>query len=115
MNRIAAIFVLIGAVYPAAAEVKEVKNDYPTAARAEYVFGCMGANGQTPEMLRKCSCSIDVIASLIAYERYVQIETILRMAQVPGERTAAYRGSMWANSMIDELRSAEAEATLKCF
>ena len=38
-------------------------NDYPTATRADYVFGCMAANGQTREALERCSCSIDVIAS----------------------------------------------------
>ena len=26
-------------------------NDYPTAARADYVFGCMAANGQTRDNL----------------------------------------------------------------
>ena len=26
----------------------EEANDYPTSARAEYVFGCMKANGETP-------------------------------------------------------------------
>ena len=31
-------------------------NDYPTTARADYVFGCMKANGETQEILQKCSC-----------------------------------------------------------
>ena len=90
-------------------------DDYPTVTRAEFVFGCMGANGQTPEILYKCSCSIDVIASIIPYDRYVQIETVMRMQQVAGERTAAFRTTKWANAMVDEFKSAEAEATLKCF
>jgi hypothetical protein len=38
-------------------------NDYPTVARADYVFGCMQVNGQTRDALERCSCSIDVIAS----------------------------------------------------
>jgi hypothetical protein len=38
-------------------------NDYPTAARADYVFACMKTNGDTRPALEKCSCSIDVIAS----------------------------------------------------
>ena len=38
-------------------------NDYPTVARADYVFGCMASNGQTRDALEKCSCSVDVIAS----------------------------------------------------
>src|ERR1700743_2484089 len=45
-------------------------NDYPPSARADSVFGCMKANGETQELLQKCSCSIDVIASIVPYERY---------------------------------------------
>ena len=59
-------------------------NDYPTSARADYVFGCMKANGETQELLQKCSCSIDVIASIIPYDRYVAAETIISMSQVTG-------------------------------
>ena len=57
-------------------------NDYPTSARAEYVFGCMKANGETRQTIDQCSCSIDVLASLLPYERYVTAETVLSMAQV---------------------------------
>ncbi|MFQ5617709.1 MAG: hypothetical protein ACE5FR_01945 [Rhodospirillales bacterium] len=116
MNRIVAVCILIGAVFPAAAdEVQEVKNDYPTAARAEFVLGCMGANGQTPEMLRKCSCSIDFIASIIPYEKYVRMETVLRLQQLSGDRGGLYRSTPWAKALIEELGTTQAEATLKCF
>jgi hypothetical protein len=40
-------------------------NDYPTAARADYVFACMKTNGDTRQALEKCACSIDVIASIL--------------------------------------------------
>ncbi len=113
MNRIAVIFVLIGAVYPAAAA--GVDNDYPTAARADYVFGCMASNGQTQQMLRKCSCSIDVIASIMPYERYVQSETILRMRQVGGEKSTVFRDAPWMKAVIDDLKRAQAEPELACF
>ncbi|MCH7957901.1 MAG: hypothetical protein IIB63_10140 [Proteobacteria bacterium] len=113
MNRIAAIFVLIGAVYPAAAA--EVDNDYPTAARADYVFGCMASTGQTQQMLGKCSCSIDVIASIMPYERYVQSETILRMRQIGGEKSTVFRDAPWMKAVIDDLKRAQAEAELACF
>ena len=112
VKRLCLILVLASAAHPTAGHSVD---EYPTAARVEYVLGCMAVNGQTPEMLRKCSCSIDFTASVIPYEKYVQIETILRMQQLRSERTAAFRGSKWANSMIDELKSAEAESTLACF
>ena len=53
-------------------------NDYPTAARADYVFGCMKANGETRQALDQCSCSIDVVATLLPYERYISAETVDR-------------------------------------
>ena len=49
-------------------------NDYPTSARADYVFACMKTNGDTRQVLEQCSCSIDVIASILPYERYVTAE-----------------------------------------
>ena len=64
-------------------------NDYPTAARAEYVFGCLKANGETRQAIEQCSCSIDVVASLVPYERYVTAETVLSMSQVGGTLAAS--------------------------
>jgi len=90
-------------------------NDYPTAALADYVFGCMASNGQTQEMLQKCSCSIDVISSLVSYDEYVQAETVLRMVQQPGEAAGVFRDSAWTKSVVEDLRRAQAEAEIRCF
>ena len=90
-------------------------NDYPTAARADYVFGCMASNGQTQEMLNRCSCSIDVIASLLPYDRYVEAETVVRMRQVGGEKTVMFRDSAVAKETLAELKRAQAEAEIRCF
>lgn len=93
----------------------KAENDFPTAARADYVFGCMASNGQTQEMLYKCSCSIDVIAELMRYDQYVQAETIIRMRGIPGEKTAAMRDTPWTQEVIDLMRRSQAEAELRCF
>jgi hypothetical protein len=90
-------------------------NDYPTAARADYVFGCMKANGETRQALERCSCSIDVIASILPYERYVTAETVLSMAQVPGTLGSQFRSTEYAKVAVDELRRAQAEAEVRCF
>jgi hypothetical protein len=90
-------------------------NDYPTSARADYVFGCMKANGETPEILQKCSCSIDVIASIIPYERYVTTETILSMSQVTGPVGSEFRSTEPARLAVQEFRRAQAEAEVRCF
>ena len=90
-------------------------NDYPTAARADYVFGCMKANGETRHTLDQCSCSIDTVASLLPYERYVTAETVLSMAQVRGNLGGQFRSSEQATSALNDLRRAQAEAEVRCF
>jgi hypothetical protein len=92
-------------------------HDYPTAALADYVFGCMASNGQNPQALENCACSIDVIASIVPYEDYVAGETVLRMRQVRGggEKMAIFRDTAMAKDAIDRLRRAQIEAELRCF
>jgi hypothetical protein len=90
-------------------------NDYPTAARVDYVFACMKANGDTRDSLERCSCSIDVITTLLPYEAYVAAETVMSLAQVPGERGAQFRSAPGSQVAIDSLRRAQAEAEVRCF
>jgi hypothetical protein len=90
-------------------------NDYPTSARADYVFACMKANGETQRSLEQCSCSIDVIASIVPYDRYVTAETVLRMAQVRGNLGGEFRSTEQAKAAVDDLRRAQAEAEVRCF
>ena len=90
-------------------------NDYPTAVRADYVFGCMAANGNTQPSLERCACSIDVIADLLPYERYVQAETVLRMGQTAGERAEVVRSAGAFRDMVADLRRAQIEAEVQCF
>jgi hypothetical protein len=90
-------------------------NDYPTSARAEYVFGCMKANGETRQSIEQCSCSIDVVASLVPYDRYITGETALSMSQVRGNLSAQFRTSEQATNAINEIRRAQAEAEVRCF
>lgn len=105
----------IGLIAVPAAGVRA--HPYPTAALADYVFACMAANGQTQEALEKCACSIDVIASILPYDEYVQGETVLRMRQVRGggEKMALFRDTAVAKEAVDRLRRAQIEAELRCF
>ena len=90
-------------------------NDYPTVARADYVFGCMATNGDSREILEKCACSIDAIAGIIPYDAYVKAETVLSMQQVGGERMAIFRTAQFAKTLVADLRRAQAEAEILCF
>jgi hypothetical protein len=101
---------------PAAAQdLPPELNDFPTEARAEYVFTCMAVNGQNQDMLRRCSCSIDVIASVLRYDRYVEAETVLTMRQTAGDRVGMFRSAPSADAMVQDLRRAQAEAEVRCF
>jgi hypothetical protein len=90
-------------------------NDYPTSARVEYVFGCLKANGETRQAIEQCSCSVDVVASLVPYARYVTAETVLSMSQVRGNLGGQFRTSEQAASALNDLRRAQAEAEVRCF
>lgn len=90
-------------------------NDYPTEARADYVFGCMASNGRSADVLRRCSCSIDVIATIVPYEDYVEAETVLSLQQVGGERMSIFRTAALAKELVATLRRAQAEADIICF
>ena len=106
------VFLAKGAL---AQSVEERLNDYPTEARADYVFGCMAVNGQGRDVLIKCACSIDRIASILPYEKYVEAETVLSMQQVGGERMSIFRTARSAQDLVAELRRAQAEAEIICF
>ena len=90
-------------------------NDYPTVATADYVFGCMQANGNTPQSLQRCSCSFDVVASIVPYEQYVEASTFLSMGQVTGEKGTLFKTGVESKRVIGDLRRAQAEAEIRCF
>jgi hypothetical protein len=90
-------------------------NDYPTAARADYVFACMKSNGETRQALDQCSCAIDVIASVLPYDRYVSAETVLSLSQVPGRFGTMFQSPEQARSVVADLQRAQAEARVRCF
>ena len=110
---LAALLLAAGAV--PAHEAPGALNDYPTAARADYVFACMATNGQSRAILEKCACSIDVIASLLPYEKYVQAETVLSLRLTGGERMAVFRSAAMTDALVADLRRAQAESEILCF
>lgn len=93
----------------------ELVNDYPTEARADYVFGCMKANGENSDSLRRCSCSIDVIATIVPYQRYEEASTFMSLGQLSGENGALFRGAEESKAAIGDLKRAQAEAEMRCF
>ena len=96
-------------------ETPHPKYDYPTAARADYVIGCLAANGFNRLYLEKCACGIDTIANMLPYDDYEKASTILSMQQGGlGERGALFRNTPIAREELDKLHKAEAEVNLRC-
>lgn len=93
---------------------KGPRDDYPTSARADYVFACMQVNGQTQEALDRCSCAINVVASILPYKGYVSAETVLRMQREKSFLSMEFHTAT-AKNIVRRLREAEAEGEVRCF
>jgi hypothetical protein len=98
-----------------ASSAASADGDYPTSAIAEYVFVCMKANGDTRDALERCSCSIDVITSIMPYDRFVTAETVKRMGLLVGEKGELFRGNATTKAAITEMSRAQIEAEVRCF
>jgi len=97
------------------AQQRHPANDYPTAARADYVIGCLASHGFKREALDRCACGIDVIADMLPYDDYEKADTILRMQQGGlGDRGAMFRDTPVAKQETEKLRRAQAEVNLQC-
>ena len=90
-------------------------NDFPTVAIADYVLGCMAANGNSYEALQQCSCSIDFIMARMEYKAYEQASTVMQVQRDIGQRGIFYRDSSWARNRVKQLEDIQAESTLRCF
>jgi hypothetical protein len=89
-------------------------NDYPTITRSDYVYGCMLVNGQSRDILDKCSCSIDVIASVLPFKEYEEAETIMSVRQRGGE-SVSYMYAPAMREKINNLKRAQVEGEIRCF
>ncbi|MDQ7251410.1 hypothetical protein [Dongia sedimenti] len=90
-------------------------NDYPTEVVADYVIGCLASNGETQDMLRRCSCSIDAVSSIVPYDTYEKASTILQMRQATGDATSVFREMKMLDDIVKLLRLAQIEADFRCF
>ncbi len=100
---------------PAAQAGPADESGYPASARKDYILACVNVNGGTEAARKSCSCSMDVIASILPYERYDQADTILRMRRMAGGYLAGEFRVQSTNQTLDELREAQAEGEVRCF
>ena len=106
MSRIPLAAALLAAALAAPVRAHAAPANYPTEALGDYLLGCMASNGQTPDALRRCSCSIDYIAGKVPYDDYVQASTVLSLRQVPGGgRESMFKSAPWAQAVSTVARS----------
>ena len=114
-NLLAAAALMLSAAAGAQVRAEELPiNDYPTVTRADYVYACMQVNGQTRDILEKCSCSIDNIAALMPFNEYEEIETIMSV-QLRGDKNSSILRQPMMQERVKNLKRAQVEAELRCF
>lgn len=91
-------------------------NDFPTADRVLYVQECMRANtGQNFEMISKCSCALDRLASKVKFDDYVTMTTIVKAVTIGGERGGDLRDNESIKPQIKRYRDLQSEVQKSCF
>ena len=91
-------------------------NDFPTRARVEFVLDCMRTTKAPPqESMYKCSCAIDVIATNVDYDTWVELSTVANATTIAGERGGVLRDLKDGRKMIASFRDLQDDAKKKCF
>lgn len=91
-------------------------NDFPTIDRVLYVQECMnGRAGPYYEIVNKCACALDALASQIKFDDYVQISTAAKANSIGGERGSYIRDTEMLQEQIKRYRELQAKARTGCF
>jgi hypothetical protein len=89
-------------------------NNFPTQARVEYVTQCINSNGGKLAALYQCSCAIDRIANSLTYDDYVEVTTVIKNANLPGEGGGMFRDSERGRKLVKNYRELESDALRSC-
>lgn len=103
------------ALWPAiAAWGERPVNDYPTAARVEYVNECIAHQRDSLANVYQCSCVIDRIAETLTYDEFVEAITYARYAGLPGEAGGIFRDPDEGRKKGRRFREIEQQAQEAC-
>ena len=91
-------------------------HDYPTSERVTYVEACMRARPELGhyEMLNKCSCVLDIIASKVTFDDFDTMNTAVNAATIGGERGSLFRDTPAMQDKIKEFRKLQGDAQKSC-
>jgi len=92
------------------------KYDYPTAARADFVIGCLLEHDFKHEFLNACACKIDVIADQLSFDDFDAANTILGVQRNGGMGRAnvLFRDTPVAQAEMAKFHQAQAAAGRIC-
>lgn len=104
------------ALLTAAAAVQARDNDFPTIDRVLYVQECMRAHpGLHYEMVNKCACALDRLASEVSYDDYVSMNTAANATTIGGERGGYIRDNESLQALIKRYKELQTRAKKACF
>ena len=91
-------------------------HDYPNSERVMYVEACMRGHPELGhyEMLNKCSCALDLIASKVTFDDFDTMNTAFNAATIGGERGSLFRDTPVIQDKIKEFRKLQADAQKSC-
>jgi hypothetical protein len=99
-----------------ASSLAQAANDFPTSDRVLYVQECMRNNpGPNYEMVNKCSCALDKLASEVKFADYVNMTTVTNAVSIGGERGGTLRDNETIKPQIARYRELQAKARKACF
>jgi hypothetical protein len=89
---------------------------YPTAERVVYVQDCMRQHpGPHFEMLNKCACTLDKLASQVPHDEFVSMSTASNANSIGGERGNTIRDTELLQNQIRRFRQLQSTAKKSCF
>lgn len=114
ITRSVSAVLLLGGALNAAALARE--NDFPTVDRVLYVQECMRNHpGPHYEMVNKCSCALDRLASEVAFDDYMTMNTAFNANSIGGERGNSIRDAEGMQVQIKRYRELQSRIQKACF
>jgi hypothetical protein len=91
-------------------------NTYPTVDRVLYVQECMRSHpGPHYEMVNKCACALDRLASEVEFDDYVTMSTAANANSIGGERGNTIRDTEMLQEQIRRYRGLQTKVKKACF
>ncbi|MGY0193726.1 hypothetical protein ACWA7J_01480 [Leptothrix sp. BB-4] len=110
--RVALAALTFAAALPASAALEE----YPTSERFIWVQACLREHpGGFYEMVNKCACAFDQMATELKFEDYVEMSTALNANTIGGERGSYIRDTEKLQDEIRRYRGVMAKAKKSCY